>query len=236
VLTGSGGNAHLDPYKSNNFNVAAEWYFAPESVLAASFFYKDIENYIVQGTSIERLFNSLFVTSPQIYAGLPGGNCDSSGFCNYSITSPVDGGKATAKGVTLSYQQPLGDTGFGVRANYTYSDASTKSGGALPYNSKNAVNLTPYYDKGQLSGSLAYGYRSSYLAGGYVAGAPSETINGYKELDANIAWRFTDHLSLSFDALNMLNSTYLGYLGTKFEPVAEYKSGREYLVTLHFKL
>ncbi len=235
VLTGSGGNPYLDPYKSNNFNLGAEWYFAPESVLAASFFYKDILNYIVQGTSVERLYNSLFVTNPTVYAGLSSGDCDSTGLCNYSITSPVNGGKATAKGVTLSYQQPFADTGFGLRANYTYSDASTKSGGALPYNSKDAVNVTPYYDKGQWSSSISYGYRSSYLAGGYVAGAPSETINGYKELDANVAWRFTNYLSVSLDGLNLLNSTYLGYLGTKYEPVAMYKSGREYMATLHFK-
>jgi iron complex outermembrane recepter protein len=235
VLTGSGGNPFLDPYKSNNFNLGAEYYFAPESVVAASFFYKDILNYIVQGVGTERLYNSLFVLNPSVYAGLSSGDCDASGFCNYSITRPVNGGKATAKGLTLSYQQPFGDTGFGLRANYTYSDASTRAGGDLPYNSKDAVNLTPYYDKGQFSGSLSYGYRSSYLAGGYVAGAPAETINGYKELDGNIAWRFTDHLSVSFDGLNLLNSTYLGYLGTKFEPVAEYKSGREYLATLHFK-
>jgi iron complex outermembrane recepter protein len=235
VLTGTGGNAYLDPYKSNNFNVAAEWYFAPESVLAASFFYKDILNYIVQGVGTERLYNSLIVLNPTIYAGLLDGNCDSKGFCDYSITRPANGGSATAKGITLSYQQPFGDTGFGLRANYTYSDGDTKSGGALPYNSKNAYNLTPYYDKGNWSGSISYGYRSSYLAGGYVAGAPAETVGSYKELDANVAWRFSDHMSVSFDAQNLLNETYLGYLGTKDEPVARYKSGREYIASFHFK-
>ena len=235
VLTGGGGNPNLDPYKSNNFNASLEWYFAPESVLAASVFYKDIRNYIVQGVGIERLYNSLIVLNPAVYAGLTGGNCDSKGFCDYSITRPENGGKAKAKGFTINYQQPIGDTGFGIRANYTYSDANTASGGALPYNSKNSYNLSPYYDKGAWSSSLTYGYRSSYLAGGYVAGAPAETVDGYKELDANIAWRFTDHLSVSLDGLNLLNSTYLGYLGSKDEPIARYKFGREYMATLHFK-
>lgn len=235
VLTGGGGNPNLSPYKSNNFNASLEWYFAPESVLAGSVFYKDVLNYIVQGVGIERLYNSLIVLNPTVYAGLTGGDCDSKGFCNYSITRPENGGKATAKGFTINYQQPFGDTGFGIRANYTYSDANTKSGGALPYNSKNSYNVSPYYDKGAWSGSVTYGYRSSYLAGGYVAGAPAETVDGYKELDANIAWRFTDHLSVSLDGLNLLNSTYLGYLGSKNEPIARYKFGREYMATLHFK-
>lgn len=235
VLTGGGGNPNLDPYKSNNFNASIEWYFAPESVLAGSVFYKDVLNYIVQGVGTERLYNSLVVLNPTVFAGLTGGNCDPQGFCDYSITRPENGGKATAKGFTVNYQQPIGDTGFGVRANYTYSDASTKSGGALPYNSKNSYNLTPYYDKGAWSGSISYGYRSNYLAGGYVAGAPAEIVDGYKELDANIAWRFSDHVSVSLDGLNLLDSTYLGYLGTKAEPIAKYKFGREYMATLHFK-
>ncbi len=235
VLTGGGGNPNLDPYKSNNFNASLEWYFAPESILAGSVFYKDILNYIVQGVGTERLYNSLIVLNPAVYAGLTGGNCDAKGFCDYSITRPENGGHATAKGFTLSYQQPIADTGFGIRANYTYSDGSTESGGDLPYNSKNSYNISPYYDKGAWSSSLSYGYRSSYLAGGYVAGAPAETVDGYKELDANIAWRFTDHFSVSLDGLNLLDSTYLGYLGSKDEPIARYKSGREYLATLHFK-
>ena len=235
VLTGGGGNPNLDPYKSNNFNASLEWYFAPESVLAASVFYKDVLNYIVQGVGVERLYNSLVVLNPDAYAGLTGGNCDNQGMCDYSITRPENGGKATAKGFTINYQQPLGDTGFGIRANYTYSDAKTKDGGALPYNSKNSYNITPYYDKGAWSASITYGYRSSYLAGGYVAGAPAETVDGYKELDATVAWRFNDHLSLSLDGLNLLDSTYLGYLGSKNEPIARYKFGREYMATLHFK-
>ncbi len=236
VLTGAGGNPNLSPYKSDNFNVSAEWYFAPESVFAASVFYKDIKNYIVQGVGTERLYNSLVVLNPTIFQGLTGGNCDAlTGFCDYSITRPENGGKAKAKGTTLNYQQPFWDTGFGIRVNYTYSDASTKSGGDLPYNSRNSYNITPYYEKGAWTASLSYGYRSSYLAGGYVAGAPSEIIDGYKELDGNVAWKFNDHLSVSLDGLNLLDSTYLGYLGTKAEPVGKYKFGREYMASLHFK-
>ncbi len=236
VLTGAGGNAHLDPYKSDNYNLSAEWYFAPESVLAGSVFYKDIKNYIVQGVRTERLFDSLFKTSPTEFSQILGGNCDqTTGYCDFSISRPQDGGQAKAKGYTINYQQPFADTGFGLRANYTYSDASTQSGGALPYNSKNSFNVTPYYEKGDWTASVTYGFRSSYLAGGYVAGAPAETIDAYTEVDANVAWKFSDHFSVSLDGLNLLDSTYFGYLGTKYEPVGKYKFGREYMATLHFK-
>ena len=72
VLTGTGGNPNLDPYKSDNFNLSAEYYFAPESVVAASVFYKDIKNYIVQGVGTEHLYNSLVVLNPTVFAGLEG--------------------------------------------------------------------------------------------------------------------------------------------------------------------
>jgi outer membrane receptor protein involved in Fe transport len=97
-------------------------------------------------------------------------------------------------------------------------------------------NITPYYEQGPFSASVSYGWRSSYLAGGYVAGAPSETVDAWKELDLTAAWKFNDHFSVSFDGLNLLDSTYLGYLGTKAMPVGKYKQGREYLARFHFKM
>src|SRR5690606_11456521 len=55
LLTGTGGNPSLDPYRADQFDVSFEWYFAPESLLSAAFFYKDLQSYIVNGTAPERL-------------------------------------------------------------------------------------------------------------------------------------------------------------------------------------
>ena len=238
VLTGSGGNADLDPYKSINFDLSAEWYFAEQSVLAASVFYKNVLNYITNDSRIERQFNSMHTTDPnsyqRIYVDGHLGNCDVDGFCDYSVLRPLDGGRATVKGFTLSYQQPFGDTGFGMFANYTMADASTKSGQDLPYNSKNAVNLSPYYEKGPFSARITYGWRSHYLAGGYVAGAPPASVAAYTELDASATWRFSDHLSLNLNAMNLLDETYFEYLGSPDLIAGKYKSGRRYMASLHF--
>jgi iron complex outermembrane receptor protein len=240
VLTATAGNPNLNPYKAWNYSASAEWYFAPESVLAASFFYKNIINYIVNAATLETRINGSWAIpgyaqntgNSQVQQGL----CTADGVCKYSVTAPVNGGKADAKGVILSYQQAFAESGFGLRANYTYSDASTDSGGALPYNSKNSYTLAPYFEKGPYSASLAYTYRSSYLAGGYVAGAPATFVDGFKELDGSLGYAFTNQLSLTFNALNLLNSKYYQYLGSKTEISAEYKTGRVYLLTLHFKL
>ncbi|MFI4968832.1 MAG: TonB-dependent receptor [Lysobacterales bacterium] len=238
VLTGSGGNADLSPYKSLNFDVSLEWYFSEQSVLAASIFYKSVLNYITTDSHIERQFNSIHTTDPatyqRIYVDGHLGNCDVDGFCDYSVLRPLDGGRAKVKGLTLSYQQPFGDTGFGLFANYTLADGSTKSGQDLPYNSKNAVNISPYYEKGPFSARITYGWRGHYLAGGYVAGAPPASVDAYTELDASASWHFNRQWSLNLNAMNLLDETYLQYLGSKDLIAGKYKSGRRYMATVHF--
>lgn len=167
-LTGSGGNAGLDPYKSYNFDASAEWYFAEQSVLAGSVFFKHVMNYIDTEAEVERLFNPLYDTDPVTYAstylGKLGG-CDADGYCDFSVQRPYNEGSGTIKGFTLNYQQPFGPSGFGLNANYTYSNGRSHDGHALPYNSKNAVNISPYFEKGAFSARITYGWRSHYLAG-----------------------------------------------------------------------
>lgn len=43
---GSQGNPSLLPYKSENFDVSAEWYYGRESYLSVGYFRKNVENYI----------------------------------------------------------------------------------------------------------------------------------------------------------------------------------------------
>ena len=239
VLTASAGNPNLSPYKSANFDGSAEWYFAPDSALAGSLFYKDVTNYIVQQATFQQRINGSWTLpgylnstgNAQVAAGL----CTPTGTCTYSVTQPVDGGSAKVKGFAISYQQAFANTGFGLRANYTYSDATTSSGAGLPYNSKNSYAISPYYEQGPFSASVAYSWRSSYLAGGYVAGAAPSSVDTWKELDASVGYAFNDNWSLNFNALNMLNSTYYQYLASKTQLEDEYKTGRQYVLSLGAK-
>ena len=237
VLTAAAGNPDIKPYRSTNFDGSAEWYFNPQSMIAVSFFYKNVLNYIVNAsTDQQRINGSWSLPGFEINAAslVASGRCTALGICDYSVTAPVDGGRAKVKGGTISYQQALG-YGFGLRANYTYSDASTKSGGALPYNSKNSYTIAPYYEQGPYSAGLTYSYRSSYLAGGYVAGAPSTYVDGFKELDANLGYQINKNFSLTLNMLNLLNSKYYTYLGSKTQMSSEYVTGRQYMLKFNFK-
>lgn len=238
VLTAAAGNPNLSPYKSVNFDESIEWYFAPGSVLAGSLFYKDVKNYIInQAVFVQRINGSWTLPgylnstgNAQIAAGM----CTAAGLCNYSVTSPVDGGHATVNGFALAYQQQL-PMGFGLRANYTYSNAQTSSGQAMPYNSLQSYSLSPYYENGPFSASISYSWRSGYLAGGYVAGAAPTNTDSYKNLSAQLGYAINDNWSLNLSGLNLLNSTYYQYLANPTQLAQEYKTGREYLLTASVK-
>lgn len=58
-LTASGGNPDLKPYESTNYDLAAEWYFAPSSMLSAELFYRDISSYIVTTTTQQQLTDAV---------------------------------------------------------------------------------------------------------------------------------------------------------------------------------
>jgi iron complex outermembrane recepter protein len=237
TLTGTGGNADLGPYESTNYNVSAEWYFAAESVLAASVFYKDITNFIENEAGVERLFNSISDDAdPTAFENLVAtGQCTADGFCDYSILRPRNAGDGEIKGVNLSYQQPFGQTGFGVIANYTFADGETAAGNELPFQSENQYNISPYYEKGPLSARVTYGWRSEYLAGGFVAGAPPVSVDAYADLGLSLGWTFNDTWQLNFDAQNLLDEEYFQYFQQESRPANRYKTGRRYQASVQFK-
>jgi TonB-dependent receptor len=239
VLTGSGGNPNLGPYKAYVYEGSVEWYFAPQSVLAFNAFYYHVLNYLSTITTSQSEFNGEITTNPiQFQQFVNQGICDPTGFCTFAITAPGSIGPGAIKGFSVTYQQPFGQSGFGLAANYTFADGTTKIGESLPYNSKNSVTLSPYFEKGPILVRLDYNWRSRYFAGGYVAGAPPAQVGNYTELDASIGYTFDKHWSLNLSALNLLNESYTltDNVGGVVLPLNKYTNGRRYMATLHFKL
>jgi iron complex outermembrane receptor protein len=237
TLTGAGGNADLGPYESTNFNLSAEWYFAAESVVAASVFFKDISNFIENDAAIERQFNSISDDAdPTAFQNLVAtGACSADGFCDYSILRPRNAGDGEIKGFNLSYQQPFGQTGFGVVANYTLADGETANGNDLPFQSERQYYISPYYERDPFSARVTYGWRSEYLAGGFVAGAPPVSVDEYADLGLSLGWKFNEMVQLNFDAQNLLDEEYFQYFEDKFMPANTYKTGRRFQASVQLK-
>ncbi|MFT4248429.1 MAG: TonB-dependent receptor [Pseudomonas sp.] len=216
VLSATGGNPYLKPYQSNNYNASLEWYYATDTLLSLDLFYKDIASYVVTKTSEEVLYNS-----------------STGGYDTYTTTRPYNAANATVRGFSLAWQGALG-AGFGLIANYTFSDAKASVDYNLPYNSRNAVNLTPYWEQGPWSVRVTGSWRSKYFTGIGRVGAKLMTA-AYTNLGLAVSYQFTPSLQLDIDASNLLDEEYYNYNGSTREPMSIYKSGRIFDATLRFK-
>ncbi|ASN00476.1 TonB-dependent receptor [Xanthomonas euvesicatoria] len=215
-LTANGGNPDLKPYESTNYDLAAEWYFAPSSMLSGEVFYRDISSYIVSTTVAEQR---------------PATSLNPAGL--YQVTTPTNASDAKVKGASINYQQAFG-LGFGLQANYTFAKSDASTGLNLPYLSRDTYNVIPYWEHGDWTVRVNYSYRSKYFT--QIGRLGSEDFaDSYKQLDLTASYQITDYMGLTFGATNLLDSTYRLYSGTRDTPTAFYKNGRGYQAQLNFK-
>jgi len=219
-LTGVGGgsasNPDLKPVRSNNFDFALEWYYAPEALLSVSAFYMDLESYVVPA-SITRVYNTFQPPAPP--TGAP---------VTY-ILSSYDNSSGEVQGFEVSWQQPIWGH-FGIQANYTYADGEETGGRALVGTSKNTWNLGGYYETDKWHARLDYNYRSEFFSGLDRGTAFSQA--GVGNLSGSVGYKFNDMFSVTFDALNLNNPTLRYFALNKDQPRAIYQSGRQYYFNL----
>ncbi|HEY8053874.1 MAG TPA: TonB-dependent receptor, partial [Steroidobacteraceae bacterium] len=151
--TATAGNPGLLPYESNNFDLAAEWYYAPGSYFSANLFTKHVTNFLTQTTTKGPLFG---ITDPNagalatkaiaelqaagkpvsaqtIFAQMLTDNPGQLTFTGqpgdplviWDITAPSNANRTQIHGFELSLQHMFWDSGFGLQANW-----SVPSGGA----------------------------------------------------------------------------------------------------------
>ena len=214
--TGRAGNPTLEPAIVNQFDVSVEKYWGDSNYASAAFFLKDYSQRIEDG--IGRL------CLPIEDGGLeqtPGDDGCPVGQDFTALEQPVNVGGATVKGFEVAIQQsfdflPSPLDGFGAIANYTYVDASgggiSLTGNQLPVQdlSKHSYNLIGYYEKYGLSARAAYSWRSEFYDELSTTGFPS-FAKPYGQLDASVSYDVTKKISVSFEALNLLNEPEIRY-------------------------
>ncbi|MGU3389865.1 TonB-dependent receptor [Sphingomonas sp. M1A8_2b] len=223
TLDGGGGNPNLKPYESTNYELTAEWYPRSGTLLAVELFRRDIKNYIISFRQNVDYFNAL-----------------QNRITTYNVSQPVNGAKAKVNGVLVSGQTEIWG-GFGLQANYSYQDSSTSSvdvsGAALnlPYLSKHTVNVIPYFESGPFQARLSYNYRTAYFRTIGRLGS-REMVAPYNQLDFSAGFNVTPAVTLSVNAQNLLDETYLQYNATPDRPTAFYKNGRTFSASLSFRM
>ena len=256
------GNPFLKPYRARNYDLAAEWYFAPQAVLSVAWFKKDVSSFTqsasITGATFTQTGLPVSVLSPSSPAALNPAQLSQP---IWTLSTTVNGSGAKLNGWELAAQVPFSAftegflKHFGVIANATFISSNATfnlqgpaiaPGGALQNVtltntlsnvSKQAYNGTVYYDDGKFSGRVMLSYRGRYHEGSSGTGNLLEGYGATTNLDASVRYKVSEWLELSVEGNNLLD-TYR-YRFTDWDANRNYENnhfGRTILVGARVKM
>jgi len=234
ALTGQGGDPEIDPFRANQADVSLEWYHGDDELVTGALFYKDIQSFITdrpvqQAHLIQTDTPNLSLCTPSFTTEFPNRYS-----CQFTINQRVNGGGGNVKGLEVSTLKKLGG-GFGVQANYTYSDAQADDEGLeIPGNSKHSGNVMGFFENDRFGARLAYSYRSEF----FVTFDRSTRLNqdSLKSLDASLAFNMFRGVAVTLDGVNLTDEEIVQFASDRFRPRAVYHNGRYYFIGLRFQL
>ena len=220
---GGGGNPFLQPFTSDNYDAAVEYYFSRTGFAAVSLFRRDLEGFI-QNSTIDY---------------------DDPTLGPVRVTGPVNTRSGRINGVeaqVTTFFDFLGlpdfVSNFGFQANYTYLDAETEIATPVAGQfiddrivgvSKHTWNLVGLYESGPLSGRLTYNTRSNYLdrrdiRGDEEGGFYREIADPAGRLDLSVNYAVFENATLFFDWTNITGEPFrVNFSSARAgEPRAEY--------------
>ena len=237
--TVSAGNPFLDPFTSTNTDFGVEWYFAEESLLAATAFYKDIGSFI-KSDSEEKLVDPAYLpfidNDPQYD---PSSALDPR-TTPYTHFVPVNGQGTVIKGLELIYQQPFSFLpgllkNMGLVSNYTYVSA-----GEITGLSKNSYNFTLYYEEENYGARASVNKRDNYITD-YTGnnGNAEEATSGPTHFDLSAFYNINENVTVTFEAINLTDEYERLYTtgdGSLDLPREYNHTGRQFFLGIRYNL
>lgn len=225
TLQANSGNPDLDNFVANGYDLSAEYYYGEGNAISAATFYKDILSFTVSGQENELV---------------PLGG-DAGNLVNVLVTRPVNGGGGEIYGFELSALHYLDNLpepfdGFGVGANYTFSESSvsdpTFSG--LPGQSKHTVNTSVFYEKDSISTRVSYNYRSDFFLG--VSNGQNRFAEGIQQVDFNASYT-RGSTTFFIEGLNLTDEqTVENYFAVPQRIGGQGRFGRRFFFGVRYKL
>ncbi|XOV79902.1 MAG: TonB-dependent receptor [Aestuariibacter sp.] len=209
-LRASSGNASLMPFESSNFDVSAEYFYRSNSYLSASYFRKQVKNFISTETNTW-VFPGVTDPSTGNDPLLPD---DNDQLAEFDIVQPVNGEKAVVDGIELSWSHQFGRSGFGYIGNLTLVESNAELDVA-DVNRKfaltglsNSKNFILYYEKGNWQWRLAWNYRDGFLQSQVQKQSAEPTfVAPYEQYDFAASYNINNKVSVYFEAINLTNET-----------------------------
>ncbi|QEC40624.1 TonB-dependent receptor [Pseudobacter ginsenosidimutans] len=223
------GNPTLEPVKSSNLDLMAEYYFKTVGIVSAGVFYKKLDGFFY--TYIDNNFTSeKFARAyPDLTNPIAPGD-------NYTFIQRRNGDGADVYGFEVAVQRQLDFLpgfwkGFGVYFNYTYTHSKAKSiydaegtlvrnNVKLPGAAPNIFNASLSYETKRFSARLSANYTSSYVDDSDDAGYNADSFYDrfYDKqffLDANASYAITPKWRIFAEANNLTNQPLRYYQGEK---------------------
>ncbi|MFC4312752.1 TonB-dependent receptor [Steroidobacter flavus] len=211
---GFSGNPDLEPMRSWQYDLAAEWYLNPTNSLTGAIFYKQLEGFMETSlnSSVEYTNNGQTRT--------------------VRVLRPENQGNGYVQGFEVAYNSffdflPGFWKNFGARAAFTYVESGgTRNVAANPYDqnqrdnsaldnypleglSKTSYNAELYYSTQRFEARLAYNWREKYVLTMAAANLNIPAwADDYGQLDGSVVWNATPKLKVGLQAVNLTDAPY----------------------------
>ena len=187
------GNPSLEPMKSNNADLSLEYYYGDGNLASATIFYKDISDFIVGVTAYNQ---QIGVINEELGAD------------DWTLNGFVNSESTDITGIEFQLNHAW-DNGFGLNANYTYTDNSAPSDvytdgvGQFSESSDHTANVVGYWENDVLSARVAYNYRSEYMIREYGKYYGNRMHDSYGTIDLTFGWNVTENIGLRLEVVNV---------------------------------
>jgi iron complex outermembrane receptor protein len=244
------GNAQLKPIKAVQIDLAYEYYFARDGLFSIAGFYKDLQNWHLEGSELID-FTSYFVPgyhdanmpANSVFASYRGGN---------NSVFEVNGGAVSGYEVQASVPFHLFSDmldGFGITASATFLDSNLTHEGEMtriPGFSKESYQFTAYYERAGFEARISGRKRSNFLtevAGVSLRATPAMDM-GAELWDAQIGYNFSDSgirglegLTITLQAQNIFDEDTVNAESGDSRQITKYQNfGANYLLGFNYKL
>lgn len=233
---GRGSNKRLAPTRSKAMDVGLEWYANEGTTVGATYFHKDIPNFIA----------SISIPQDRIVDG------QVEPFYEYSTSQNASDAGVDGFEVFATY---IHDSGFGFNTNYTKlnpekgdvlqpATEAEIAEGAEPFVkigeanlsglSEDSFNFSTFYENEWYSVRIAYNYRGKQVGGSAFLPIVSDA---YDQFDFNANYNISDNLSATFAVVNLMKSEQNSYKGedTTARFVSNSYSGRRAYAGLNYR-
>ena len=228
-------NPSLQPYEAYQYDLSWEYYGESGTAFSIAAFYKDIDTFISETTTLE-----------------------SSGFMHPAFgevilrtTAPNNRPGGTIAGVELAtvyhFKNLPGWLGnLGIQANYTFVESkddlanagiasvplATMADSGLEGFTPHSYNIIGFYEDERFNARVAWNWRDSFLdLRSGPEGIPAH-FDAYGQLDAGFGYFIRDNVELTLDASNLLDNNTIRYADIRERVILNEYTGRRVFLGL----